>query len=127
MVEPKKNQETIDVSWKEFDIGVKHLLKKINKEYKNVYGLPRGGLALAVMISHNLNIPLIINKKEVTKETLIVDDISDRGKTLIDFLKGETFDVATLYERHTSKYTPKYVYQKIDHDNWLIFPWEKKL
>ena len=51
-------------------------------EYPNidsVMGLPRGGLIPAVMISHELGIPLVINP---TKNTLVVDDINDTGHTL---------------------------------------------
>ena len=44
-----------------------------------------------------------------------------------DFLKFLAIDIATLFVReHTSKIKPRYSYKDINHDNWLLFPWETK-
>ena len=123
------------VSWEDVDEAIEILAKQIEDSkihYEVIYGLARGGLVPAVMLSHRLKIPMVLNMEEVwrlkvkNKNSLIVDDISDTGKTLRYFY-DQKFDIATLFVReHTSKIKPKYSYKNINHDNWLLFPWETK-
>ncbi|MEI0602769.1 phosphoribosyltransferase [Brachyspira alvinipulli] len=123
------------VSWADIDDAVESLAKQIeesNIHYEVIYGLARGGLVPAVMLSHRLKIPMVLNMEEVwrlkvkNKNSLIVDDISDTGETL-RYFDDQKFDIATLFVReHTSKIKPKYSYKNINHDNWLLFPWETK-
>ena len=48
------------LSWKEFDECTYSIYKKCkNKNLKGVYGFPRGGLCLAVALSHSLGLPLL--------------------------------------------------------------------
>jgi uncharacterized protein len=111
------------MSWNEFDITVKLLANKIRESgviINSIYGIPRGGLVVAVVLSHILNVPLI-TQLGLRNETLIVDDIVDSGNTMIRH--GLT---ASLYWNPKSIYKPKfYVYEKID-DKWIDFPWELK-
>lgn len=94
-----------------------------NLNFTGVYGLPRGGLVLAVMISHRLNIPLLLAP---CKNCLIVDDIADTGISLehYDIDKNEKqYYITTMYYHRQSKVVPDfYVYEKTD--NWIKFPWE---
>ena len=94
-----------------------------NLNFTGVYGLPRGGLLLAVMISHRLNIPLLLAP---CKNCLIVDDIADTGISLehYDIDKNEKqYYITTMYYHRQSKVVPDfYVYEKTD--NWIKFPWE---
>ena len=123
------------ISWADIDDAVESLAKQIeesNIHYEVIYGLARGGLVPAVMLSHRLKIPMVLNMEEVwrlkvkNKNSLIVDDISDTGETL-RYFDDQKFDIATLFVReHTSKIKPKYSYKNINHDNWLLFPWETK-
>jgi len=123
------------VTWQSIDEAVILISEKIKLSsisYDGVYGIPRGGLVPAVMLSHELNIPLVLNVEEVwrfkseNKCVLVVDDISDTGSTLTYF-KGQRFDIATLYTRiHTSKTIAKYNAFEVNHDRWLLFPWETK-
>ena len=123
------------VSWEDVDEAIEILAKQIEDSkihYEVIYGLARGGLVPAVMLSHRLKIPMVLNMEEVwrlkvkNKNSLIVDDISDTGETL-KYFYDQKFDIATLFVReHTSKITPKYNYKNINHDNWLLFPWETK-
>ena len=47
-------------TWSEFDIGVEHIANKCKfLNFSGVYGVPRGGLCLAVALSHKLKINLI--------------------------------------------------------------------
>ena len=56
-------------------------------EINSIYGIARGGLVLAVLLSHRLQLP-IVEKDGINLRTLIVDDISDSGETLLEFEKG---------------------------------------
>ena len=123
------------ISWEDINNAVDELSKQIiatGIHYEVIYALPRGGLVPAVMLSHRLDIPLVLNMEEVWrlkvkhKNALIVDDIADTGETLRYFTE-QNFDIATLFVReHTSKIKPKYSYKNINHDNWLLFPWETR-
>jgi len=47
-------------TWSEFDKSVGEIANKCKfKEYSGIYGVPRGGLCLAVALSHKLKIKLI--------------------------------------------------------------------
>jgi len=66
------------------------LLKSVNIDC--VYGIPRGGLPIAVHLSHHLDIS-IANCELIAwdfyrdKKLLIVDDILDTGKTIQDTIE----------------------------------------
>ena len=53
---------------------------------RSVAGVPRGGLILAVLLSHQLGIPLVY-VEEATPSTLLVDDLADTGETLLEYRK----------------------------------------
>ena len=107
-------------TWKDFDKSVKQIANKCNPlEISGVYGIPRGGLCLAVALSHKLKINLI---SEPIKNSLIVDDVYETGITLNTFkdIEGAMFFV--LF----SKIKPKWWNTvRISKENeWIVFPWE---
>lgn len=124
-----------ELFWDTINEGIRILVEKIRgsgKRYAALFGLPRGGLIPGVMLSHRLEIPLVLSTEEVKlyahqgMNALIVDDISDSGKTLKPY-KEEGYDIATLYTReHTTITPPTYTSFLINHDRWLVFPWEIK-
>ena len=58
-------------TWNEFDKSVEEIADKCrSKEFSGIYGVPRGGLCLAVALSHKLKIKLI---SKPIKNSLIVD------------------------------------------------------
>ena len=66
-------------TWREFDKSVEQIANKRRfKEFSGIYGVPRGGLCLAVALSHKLKINLI---SEPMKNSLIVDDVYEKGIT----------------------------------------------
>ena len=89
-------KQKLFLSWGDIDNLIEDLCYHIqpNKKkpliFESVTGLPRGGLIPAVMVSHKLGIPFIevetLNPiegwKMKNKNTLVVDDICDSGKTL---------------------------------------------
>ena len=124
------------VTWEQIeqdvDKIVSDLLKHADIDY--VVGIPRGGLIIAVMISHRLGVKhmtidhlekleefdLDIDKKKI----LIVDDISDSGQTLKRFRKDYT--TATLDVRNTTIAIPQFYVNWLDNADWIVYPWERK-
>lgn len=95
------------------------------RPYNSIYGIPRGGLPLAVALSHKLELPLITAPYDVMPDTIIVDDISDTGKTLEKYNNKNL--IITLYYRIGSATVPdEYVYLKKGKGYWVVFPWEKQ-
>ena len=113
------------VSWNVIDEAVTDIafnIKNTNKDFKGVYGIPRGGLILAVMLSHKLDIPLIMSVDELDENSIIIDDIADTGKTLLDFVEYESY-VVTIHEHEQSLIKPDY--SVLDKgDKWIVYPWE---
>ena len=113
------------ISWNLIDEAVTDIafnIKNTNKDFKGVYGIPRGGLILAVMLSHKLDLPLIMSKDELDENSIIIDDIADTGKTLLDFVEYESY-VVTIHEHEQSLIKPDY--SVIDKgDKWIVYPWE---
>ena len=113
------------VTWNVIDEAVTDIafhLKQTNKDFKGVYGIPRGGLILAVMLSHKLDLPLIMSKDELDESSIIIDDIADTGKTLLDFTEYESY-VVTIHEHEQSLIKPDY--SVLDKgDKWIVYPWE---
>ena len=70
-------------TWGEFDKSVEHIANKCKfLKFSGIYGIPRGGLCLAVALSHKLKINLI---SKPIKNSLIVDDVYETGITLKKF------------------------------------------
>ena len=115
-------------TWQEFDEDVKkiiEILPKLKKgEIKNVYGIPRGGLVLAVKLSNLLNIPVILDEGQITENTLVVDDICDSGKTLNRFRKEKKGGLfITLFWKRGSITNADFSLREKKKD-WIVFPWE---
>lgn len=116
------------VSWAEIEEWVDKLIEHIHSKdlhFSGVYGIPRGGLIPATLVSYKLGIPLLLAP---AKDCLIIDDIADSGKTLIHFTLNDTqfnkYFIATIYYAKRSMVTPDF-YTREKTDNWIEFPWEK--
>ena len=110
------------LDWDEIIDCIQILSRTIFMDYPNidsVMGLPRGGLIPAVLISHELGIPLVI---EPENNTIIVDDINDTGETLSN-APGRYH--AVLHHKSSSKFKPNF-YAKEVGPEWIVYPWERK-
>jgi len=114
----------IYLSWDDISQLVDTLCEKIITEQPNidsVFGLKRGGLIPAVMVSHKLGLPW---SDVMLPNTLVVDDICDTGVTLKNTIGVYT---AVLHHKpHTSCYTPNIYATLHEGDEWIIYPWERK-
>ena len=119
----KLQENKIAVSWWDMSDLIKELTQKIIFEVPladSIYGIPRGGLIPAVMLSHKLNLPMV---ETIGKNTLIIDDMTDSGVTM-NKMPGQ-WTAVLFHKPHTSVFTPN-VYSKLhEGDEWLVFPWEE--
>ena len=117
-----KIQNKIYLSWDDVSQLVDTLCEKIITEVPNidsVFGIARGGLIPAIMVSHKLNLPW---SNVMLPNTLVIDDIADTGKTLKNTVGCYT---ATLhYKPHTSRIIPTCYGNEFYSDAWLVYPWE---
>jgi hypoxanthine phosphoribosyltransferase len=117
-------ENKIYLSWDDISQLVEILCEKIITELPNidsVFGLKRGGLIPAVMVSHKLGLPW---SDVMLPNTLVIDDIADTGITLKNTIGCYT---ATLhYKPHTSCYKPNIYAQIHEGNEWVIYPWERK-
>ena len=121
------------ISWDLVDECVldiaEHLIRtEIN--FRGVYGIPRGGALLAVMLSHKLNIPFyplyFSTAKLEGNDFIVIDDIADTGKTLQGYkIKDENEQgyYVTIHEHKDSIVKPDYsvIYKE---DKLIVYPFE---
>ena len=115
-----KNKMISYFTWSEFDKSVEHIANKCKLlELSGIYGIPRGGLCLAVALSHKLKLNLI---SEPIKNSLIVDDVYETGITLNTFkdIEGAIFFV--LFSKiEPIWWNSVFISEKRE---WIVFPWE---
>ena len=110
------------ISWSEFDKSVDYIAEQCKLwKLSGIYGVPRGGLCLAVALSHKLDIQLI---EKPFKNSLIVDDVFDTGITLSNFkdIEGANFFVLISKKKPIWWNTVNLSNEK----EWIVFPWENK-
>jgi hypoxanthine phosphoribosyltransferase len=119
-----KIENKIYLSWDDISQLVDILCEKIITEQPNidsVFGLKRGGLIPAVMVSHKLGLPW---SDVMLPNTLVIDDICDTGVTLKNTVGVYT---AVLHHKpHTSCYKPNIYAQIHKGDEFIYYPWERK-
>ena len=116
------------VSYIDIEDYVKELcvyLKEHNIQPTGVYGIPRGGLFFAMLISYRLNIPMLLAPCD---GCIVVDDIADSGRTLLHFTKNDTqfnkYFITTMYYHERSQVIPDFWYMNKGTD-WIVFPYEE--
>jgi hypoxanthine phosphoribosyltransferase len=111
----------IFISWDEYNEMIHKISQQIfMEEFDGIYGVPRGGLVMAVSLSHTLGLPILLYP---TEESLVVDDISDTGKTLQSLPHKK---IACLFSTPWTKTKPDiHIRTKLNKNDWIIFSWEK--
>lgn len=109
------------LSWADFDATVARLAHDLRQfDCTGVYGVPRGGLVLAVAISHHLGLPLLDREQN---GMIWVDDIVDTGKTFSE-INGQPVAKACIVNLNP-KISIFSAFQ-LHHKPWVVFPWEDK-
>ena len=123
-----------NLTWKEIETCVVILSNKIKKsgfEFNMIATVSRGGLIPARLIADQFDIKKIrIDKNEIPKRTLFVDDIYDSGNTfkrILPLVKDpKNFVYATLIARKGIRYPKNLIYaKKTKSKEYVIFPWDK--
>ncbi|WP_297437276.1 phosphoribosyltransferase [Thermococcus sp.] len=146
--------DKVYLTWWQIDRAIFALADELRKHFTPdvIVGVARGGLIPAVRLSHilgDLEIKVIdvkfykgvderMEKPVITiplhgefknKKVVVVDDVSDTGKTLevvIDEVKragAKEVKVACLSMKPWTKVVPDfYVFRT---DKWVVFPWEE--
>ena len=110
-------------TWSEFDKSVEHIANKCKfLEFSGIYGVPRGGLCLAVALSHKLKVNLI---SEPLENSLIVDDVYETGITLTTFKNIEGAMFFVLFSKIKPTWWNTVFLSK--KSQWIVFPWENNL
>ena len=94
-------------------------VKKNVHKYDAVYPVPRGGYFTAIQLNETLGLPIQCDKSKITKNTLIVDDICDSGKTISEF---NGYDTAVTFVKERSKDKVTFCGGIVDKKDWLVFP-----
>lgn len=117
----------LKLTYSEYRSDVSALAQKIaasKKHYDGIYPIPRGGYYAAIELSGHLNLPIIANIADITASTLVVDDITDSGKTLTAFPEN---DKAVVYCKEHSKNYATYSGKIVNENEWIVFPDEHEL
>lgn len=116
------------VTWEDVENFITFVVRNTTTPVTGVYGLPRGGLVLAVMLSHRLHVPMLMSPVE---NCIIVDDICDSGESLLHYMKNssgekENYTVATMYYKPNRLGIKPDMWSILKGDKWIVFPWEEK-
>jgi GTP cyclohydrolase I len=88
------------------------------EKYSSLYPIMKNGLPVAERLSTILNLPIVY---EIEKQSLIIDDLIDSGKTLSNFINN---DKAVLFVKNNNEDKINYYVER--YNGWIIFPWEKE-
>jgi hypoxanthine phosphoribosyltransferase len=127
MIKTPNDIDKYDIlTWSMFDEAIQNITNEFkNKSLDAIYGQPRGGLPLAVALSHTLNKPLVFDikfikdMKKMGKSVLWVDDIVDTKKTF-----NESKDNFTFFTSWVSRVNIYGLFHTNISNKWVIFPWE---
>lgn len=113
------NADYIRIGWDEVESYVSKVAQYcVPRHFSGVYGIPRGGLVLATMVSYKTGLPMLMSP---VGRCLIIDDIADSGKTLLHY-KEKGYAITTMCYKETSMVEPDMYHRKTEE--WVVFPWE---
>ncbi len=119
------NLNKMYISWEQFGIDIDKLANLISleaREFDSIYGIPRNGTIISSILSKMLNLKMV-DYPDSTR-TLIVDDISDSGKTLKEYKNKFNGNViACIFYRQNTEIMPDIVVYDAQKD-WIVFPFE---
>ena len=108
------------LSWHDFDQATQRIAERYrHKPFCGIHGIPRGGLVLAVALSHRLELPLLA---EPQPGCLVVDDVFETGRTLAPHRHLEGAELVVWI----SKAEPLWWWavDVTSSAEWILFPWE---
>jgi len=145
--------ERISLTWEQVNKDCKELANLIGP-CDAIAAIGRGGLVPGTIISYIYDIPVVnftiksyseftagelefgqipgfkFNSEFREKRVVVIDDLSDKGKTLLaakDYFEScefTNFKFATLYIKKSTQFIPNFHIKEFDDNVWLDFPWE---
>lgn len=123
-----------NVDWTEIESLVHVLSEKILElpvNFSSITTVSRGGLVPSRLLADHLGIETIfVDEKEISSDSLFVDDIFDTGDTFNKIISKADIPskliFATLFARNGKKYPSNLLYAKeTNDDGYVVFPWDK--
>jgi GTP cyclohydrolase IA len=101
----------ISLTWQDIEsLVLSHFQSTSLNKYEYVYGVPRGGISIAIMVAMKSNLRLLSSLEGIDPDrVLVVDDIIDSGATK---QKYHQYDFWALWNK------------QYDGGSWVEFPWE---
>lgn len=111
--------DIIRISWADVRAEAERIAATWRGRAQGVYGVPQGGVPLAVMVADMIDAPLV-DEPTSGAGILVVDDLVDTGATMARY-NGYFRDAA-----FRKPYTPSGMAEGARVlDGWLAFPWER--
>lgn len=116
------------VTWQEVDEFINDVIKYYQDvTISGVYGIPRGGIILASILSYRMDIPMLMAP---AKDCIVIDDIADSGETLLHYDRNSSaggvkkgYHIVTMFFKETSSVKPEF-FKHLKTDKWIVYPWE---
>ncbi|MFH0773274.1 MAG: phosphoribosyltransferase family protein [bacterium] len=142
------------VSWRQLHLVTHSLAEKIQKKnmkFDLIVGIARGGLTIAHIASDFLKLPVasftVSSYKDLqrqklsnvsyhvggdlkNKHILLIDDVSDTGKTFVrgvEYLmemNAASITTASPFIKPWTKYMPDFYVKRVDE--WIVFPYDMR-
>ena len=126
-VKKREEQEKVYLTWDDINKYVDEAINVLQWSKINyIYGIPRGGIIIATLLSYKINKPLLtdISMLNDCSNVLLVDDIADSGNTLKEYMDGREFaQIYTICYKEKSIIQPWYNLE-VEENDWIVFPWE---
>lgn len=108
----------IELNNKQLKNLIAKLAKKIDKnKFWNIYGIPRGGYAIAIELGKLLDLDVITDEEYINGGTLVVDDLIDSGKTLSKYKNNKK---AVIFVKNKKTKLVDYYVEEVN--DWVKFP-----
>jgi len=129
VVHPDERQRRV-VNWQGFEhacIAIARYVTDSGFKPEAILGIPRGGLNLAVRLSHLLTVPMTDNPNYCVAPCLIVDDLIDTGYTVTRVLRSmpklRNYRIVCWHLRDGADIQPHFHVESALNDN-IIYPWK---
>ena len=123
-----------EINWNHIQ-NLVHILStnilELSRNFSSITTVSRGGLIPSRLLADTLGIDTIfVDQKNISSDSLFVDDIFDTGKTFDDTISKvddpSKFIFVTLFARRGMKYPEQLIYGSQTFDNsYVVFPWDQ--
>jgi xanthine phosphoribosyltransferase len=129
--------DVLYMTWEHFEEAIQSAVAELSQHALppdrpiGVYGIPRGGLILAVTLSHRLSIPWLPKPQP---GCILVDDVIETGHTMQTLINsvhkqhpGQSLDWRA-WVWISKNLLPRIGYHRyVDPKTWVCFPWSDPL